>query len=260
MKLFYRQFGNGEPVIILHGLFGLSDNWVTHGKRLAEKLSVWLPDLRNHGQSPHSPTFNYHAMADDLREFIEDHQLENPIIIGHSMGGKVAMQFTLDNPDVVSKLIVVDISPVKYPDRDAHFTIISAMMSINFDGIHSRQEVDDLLKSRISEDSTRQFIMKSLYRKTKNTFDWRLNLSAINNNMDYIFSGIESNGIFDKPVLFIKGGLSDYIQDNHIPQIKQFFPNAKIITIEKAGHWVHADAPQEVCEIFSDFLGKECAD
>ncbi len=258
MKLFYRQFGNGDPVIILHGLFGLSDNWVTHGKKLAEKFSVWLPDLRNHGQSPHSPTFNYHAMADDLLEFIEEHRLENPIIIGHSMGGKVAMQFALDHPDLISKLIIVDISPVKYPDRDSHFTIISAMMSINFDSVHSRQEVDELLKTRIMGNSTRQFIMKSLYRKTKNSFDWRLNLSAINNNMDYIFSGIESSGTFDKPVLFIKGGQSDYIKDEHIPTIKHYFPQAQLTTIKNAGHWVHADAPEEICTIFSNFLGKEC--
>ena len=124
MKLFYRHFGVGAPIIILHGLFGLSDNWVTHAKRIAEKFSVYLPDLRNHGQSPHSPTFNYAAMADDLYEFIDEHKLKNPVIIGHSMGGKVAMWFALEYPDLLEKLIVVDISPAKYADRDAHFDIL----------------------------------------------------------------------------------------------------------------------------------------
>lgn len=258
MKLFYRHFGSGEPVIILHGLFGLSDNWVTHGKRMAEHFSVYLPDLRNHGQSPHSPTFNYTAMADDLHEFIDDHQLKNPVIIGHSMGGKVAMQFALEYPDIPSKLIIVDISPVKYPDRDAHFDIISAMMSMDFEAIHSREEAAAILAGSIRNDATRLFILKNLYRKTRNTFDWRLNLQAIAANMDYIFSGIESNSSFDKPVLFIKGTKSDYIHDSHYPLIHKLFPDSSVAEIENAGHWVHVDAPDEICRLFGEFLEKDC--
>ncbi len=257
MKLFYRHFGEGKPLIILHGLFGLSDNWVTHAKRLAENFSVYLPDLRNHGQSPHSPTFNYAAMADDLYEFIEEHELKDPVVIGHSMGGKVAMWFALEYPDLPAKLIVVDISPVRYPDRDAHFDIISAMMSINFEAIHSREEVSDLLKLSIPHHGTRLFILKNLYRKTRNTFDWRLNLNTISNNMDMIFAGVDVNNIFAKPVLFIKGGKSDYIKDDHIHTIKRLFPAADIITIPEAGHWVHVDAPDEICRQFSSFLGTD---
>lgn len=258
MKLFFRHFGDGPPLIILHGLFGLSDNWVTHGKRLAENFSVFLPDLRNHGQSPHSPTFNYHAMADDLHEFILDHQIDNPVIIGHSMGGKVAMQFALEYPDIPQKLILVDISPVKYPDRDAHFDIISAMMSINFEAVHSREEVDTLLSQQIRDRGTRLFIMKNLHRKTRNSYDWRLDLNAISGNMDHVFAGIESTGKYTKPVLFIKGGLSNYISDDHMPVITNLFPNSKIVTVEEAGHWLHVDAPEEICRIFSSFLEKEC--
>jgi esterase len=258
MKLFYRHFGSGEPVIILHGLFGLSDNWVTHGKRLAEKFSVYLPDLRNHGHSPHSPTFNYPAMADDLHEFIDEHKLQNPVIIGHSMGGKVAMWFALEYPELVSKLIIVDISPVKYPDRDAHFDIISTMMSIDFDAVHSREEVSNLLSLTIPNKTTRLFILKNLYRKTRNNFDWRLNLSAISNNMDHVFAGIDVDSVYEKPVLFIKGGRSDYILSSHEPIIKKYFPNSEIETIEHVGHWVHAEAPEEICSIFSRFLEKEC--
>lgn len=257
MKLFYRHFGDGKPLIILHGLFGLSDNWVTHAKRLAEKFSVYLPDLRNHGQSPHSSTFNYAAMADDLHEFIKEHKLKNPVVIGHSMGGKVAMWFALEYPDLLEKLIVVDISPVKYADRDAHFDIISAMMSIDFDAVHSREEVSDLLKLSIPHYDTRLFILKNLYRKTRNTFDWRLNLNAISNNMDMIFAGVDVDNVFNKPVLFIKGGKSDYIKDDHIPTIKRLFPASNIINIPQAGHWVHVDAPDEICRQFSNFLGAE---
>lgn len=258
MKLFYRHLGNGEPVIILHGLFGMSDNWITHGKRLAEHFSVYLPDLRNHGQSPHSPTFNYHAMSDDLHEFIVEHKLKNPVIIGHSMGGKVAMQFALEYPDIPAKLIIVDISPVKYPDRDAHFDIISTMMSVNFEAIHSREEVMELMKQSIQDEGTRLFILKNLYRKTRNTFDWRLNLQAIAANMDFMFSGIESNSEYNKPVLFIKGAQSDYIKDEHTEIIHKLFPKALISVVENSGHWVHVDAPEEICNLFSDFLEVDC--
>lgn len=255
MKLFYRHFGQGKPIIILHGLFGLSDNWVTHAKRLAEKFSVYLPDLRNHGQSPHSPTFNYSAMADDLHEFVEEHDLKNPIIIGHSMGGKVAMWFALEYPDLLEKLIVVDISPVKYPDRDAHFDIINAMMSVNFELVHTREEVAEQLKYSITDPGTRLFILKNLYRKTKNTFDWRLNLNAISSNMDLMFAGVEVKGTYGKPVMFIKGGKSDYIKEEHTSLIMKFFPMAQITTIPEAGHWVHVDSPDGICRLFNQFLG-----
>ncbi|PKP04021.1 MAG: alpha/beta hydrolase [Bacteroidetes bacterium HGW-Bacteroidetes-9] len=259
MKLFYRHFGEGQPLIILHGIFGISDNWVTLGKRLAEKFSVYIPDLRNHGQSPHSPTFNYIAMADDLLEFIEEHQLKKPMIIGHSMGGKVAMTFTLEHPEMVEKLVVVDISPRKYPGRNVHFDMISAMMSVNFEAVSSRQEVESLLEQSIPNKRIRLFVMKNLYRKTRTTFDWRLNLAAISSNMDYVFDGVESAETYNGPVLFIKGGKSDYIQDDDLPLIHRNFPGAQVKTIENASHWVHADTPNELCHLFSMFLGKECS-
>jgi len=259
MKLFYRHFGEGQPLIILHGIFGISDNWVTLGKRLAAKFSVYIPDLRNHGQSPHSPTFNYMAMADDLNEFIEEHELKKPMIIGHSMGGKVAMTFALEHPEMVEKLVVVDISLRKYPGRNVHFDMISAMMSVNFEAVSTREEVEMLLENSIPNKRIRLFVMKNLYRKTRHTFDWRLNLPAISANMDYIFEGIESNGQFAGPALFIKGGKSDYIIDDDLPQIKKNFPASIVQIIPGASHWVHADAPDELCRLFSLFLGKECS-
>ncbi len=259
MKLFYRHFGEGQPIIILHGIFGISDNWVTLGKRLAKKFSVYIPDLRNHGQSPHSPTFNYIAMADDLHEFIEEHELEKPIIIGHSMGGKVAMTFVLEHPEMVEKLVVVDISPRKYPGRNVHFDMINAMMAVNFETVSTRDEVETLLEQSIPNRRIRLFIMKNLYRKTRHTFDWRLNLPAISSNMDCVFDGIESNAKYTGPTLFIKGGKSDYINQEDLPLISLNFPNARVQTIASASHWVHADAPDELCRLLSIFLGKECS-
>lgn len=258
MKLFYRKYGEGKPVIILHGLFGLSDNWVSHGKRLSNHFSVYLLDLRNHGQSPHSPTFNYHAMADDLHEFVRENKLDNPVIIGHSMGGKVAMNFALQYPNMIERLVVIDISPTKYPDRDAHFEIISAMMSINFEAINKREEVYEILETSIPSEKIRLFIMKNLYRKTRHSFDWRLNLNAINNNMDNVFAGIESDGTNNLPALFIRGSLSDYIKTEDEKTIRDYFPNAEIKTIEGVGHWVHAEAPSELCDLLSTFLEKPC--
>ncbi|HOI87573.1 MAG TPA: alpha/beta fold hydrolase [Lentimicrobium sp.] len=258
MKLFYRHYGAGQPVIILHGIFGVSDNWVTLGKKLAEKFSVYIPDQRNHGKSPHSATFNYFAMADDLLEFITEHKLERPMIIGHSMGGKVAMTFALEHPEMVERLVVVDISPRKYPGRNVHFDMISAMMAVNFDAVHSRAEVEQLLETSIPNRRIRMFVMKNLYRKTRHSFDWRLNLEALNANMDYVFDGVESSDTYEGPTLFIRGGRSDYIVDADTPLIRKLFPTAQIQTIDKASHWVHAEAPAELCSHFSTFLGKEC--
>jgi len=258
MKLFYRHFGEGQPVIILHGIFGISDNWVTIGKRLAEKFSVYIPDQRNHGQSPHSQVFNYMAMADDLNEFIEEHQLQNPIIIGHSMGGKVAMTYALEYPETPEKLVVVDISPRRYPGRNVHFDMISAMLSVDFDAVQTREEIETLMEKSIPDRRIRLFVMKNLYRKTRHRFDWRLNLPAISTNLDYVFDGIESSAKYNRPALFIRGGKSDYVADEDMILIEKNFPQAKLNTIAEATHWVHADAPEKLCALLSAFLGKNC--
>lgn len=258
MKLFYRQFGQGRPLIILHGIFGISDNWVTIGKRLASKFSVFIPDLRNHGQSPHSSTFNYTAMSDDLQEFIEEHRLELPVIVGHSMGGKVAMTYVLEHPENVEKLVVVDISPRRYPGRNVHFDMINAMMGVDFDHVSTRSEVESLLERSIPDHRIRLFVLKNLYRKTRHSFDWRLNLKALSDNMDYVFEGIESFNQYNGPTLFVKGGQSDYISSDDSALIHSLFPQAVIETIPGASHWVHADSPDALCRILSTFLGKDC--
>lgn len=258
MKLFYRRFGAGDPVIILHGLFGISDNWFTHAKRLAEKFEVWVPDLRNHGQSPHSHVFNYHAMVEDLNEFMTDHKFDRAMIIGHSMGGKVAMNFALEHPYMVGKLVVLDISPRAYPVRSIHMDIINAMELVDFDEIEYRQDVEELLKKHIENERIRWFILKNLYRVNRGRLAWRVNLKDISANINAITGGLVSEGIFTGSVLFIRGSESDYITDEDEDLILKYFPNASVETIEGASHWVHADAPDELCRLLSYFLGKEC--
>ncbi len=255
MKLFYRSFGEGKPFIILHGLFGLSDNWVTFGKRIAGLgYRVFIPDQRNHGKSPHSEVFNYLAMTDDLYEFIDEHEIENPIILGHSMGGKVSIRFALENSELVQKAIIVDISLRQYPKRTSHEKIIDAMRRINFGMVSSRKEVDMLLTERLPDFSLRQFIMKNLYWETKEKLAWKINFEAICRNLDDLFDGVDTIDKFEKPALFIRGGISDYILDEDIPVIDYNFPNNKLITIENTSHWVHAEAPEEFFKIVKDFI------
>lgn len=248
MKLFYRQFGEGEPFIILHGLFGLSDNWVSIAKVLSETYRVIIPDMRNHGQSPHSPVFNYDAMTSDIIELMDDLDLSKAIILGHSMGGKAAMQFALQNPDLTEKLIVVDMSMRRFEGRQLHTDIIQAMMSIDFQTIESRTDVSRQLATTIADERVRLFILKNLYRKTRYQLDWRLNLTDINQNIDYIFDAISSSTQYMGPALFIKGEQSDYILDTDKPNILQHFPHAIFQTVAGAGHWVQADNPEGFLE------------
>ncbi len=254
MKLFCRQFGTGDPVIILHGLFGISDNWVTFGRKLADHHTVYIPDLRNHGQSPHSTIFDFSSLTGDLFELIEDHYLESVQIIGHSLGGKTAMFFALQNPGLVRKLVVVDISLRKsLPDRE-HQQLLNAMMAVDFTIAGSRSEVDHQLASQIKSLKLRQFLLKNVYWRDRHTLDWRLNLKSINENLLSIFEGVNQAGVYTRPVLFVRGGLSDYIVDSDIPELKNKFPGAEVKTIANASHWVHADAPGEFYEMVKPFL------
>jgi pimeloyl-ACP methyl ester carboxylesterase len=254
MKLFYRQFGNGEPLIILHGLFGMSDNWVSIGKLLAQSYRVIIPDLRNHGQSPHSSIFDYETMTADILELMEDLDLKSAIIMGHSMGGKVAMQFALQYPERTDKLIVVDMSMRQYDDREMQIDIIKAMRAINFEQVDSRNAVSELLKKSITDEKVRLFIMKNLYRKTREELDWRPSLNDIFRNIDNIFIEISSNNVFKGTSLFIQGADSDYITESDIPALLQHFPHAVYKVVSDAGHWVHADNPEEFLNQLISFL------
>ncbi len=259
MKLFFRTYGDDGPaIIILHGLFGISDNWVTFGKKLAGAgYKVYIPDQRNHGQSPHSSTFNYLALTDDLYEFIEEHEIKNPVLLGHSMGGKVTSRFALENPEILKKVIIVDISLRAYASRSKHAEIIDGMRRIDFNMAKSRKQVDMLLTERIPDFRIRQFILKNLYWKDKDRLNWRINFEAICANLEDMFDGIDTIDRFNKPALFIKGGLSDYILPEDFPTIKYNFPKSEIVTIENTSHWVHAEAPEEFAKLVFGFLKED---
>ena len=257
MDLFYRKYGKAgdQPLIILHGLFGISDNWVTYGKRIAaEGFEVFIPDQRNHGHSPHSDSFNYIALTDDLFDFIDEHELDTPIILGHSMGGKVAMRFALENPQFVKRLVVVDITLKEYGPRVSHKKILEAMQQVDLSSAKKRSEVEEMLAPFIKEPRIRLFVLKNLYRTENNQFAWRININGIAQNLNQMFDAIDTLIKFEKPTLFIKGGASDYITLKDFPQIRYNFPPAEVVTIAGASHWVHVEAPEKFYQITSGFL------
>ena len=243
MKLFYREYGRGEPLIILHGLFGMSDNWVSLARRWAEHFHVFVLDFRNHGQSPHSPEFNYSVLADDLYEFMLDRALPSACILGHSLGGKTAMLFALNHPEMTEKMVVVDIAPRAYVHtRFKQF--LKLLLNMNLQKVHSRIESDRYLAAKIPQTAIRHFLLKNLRRSTHNSFEWKLNLPALYENVERVLEAIEPDGqTFEGPALFLRGENSDYIGEKDVPRIKALFPQARVVTVPGATHWVHADNP-----------------
>ena len=254
MSLFFREMGSGPSVIILHGLFGSSDNWLAIGKELATDYHVILPDLRNHGQSFHENTFDYRSMSSDLFNFIKDHKIVDPVILGHSLGGKVAMTFAVNNPSLVLKLIVVDIGPKGYPVQ--HQQILKGLNSLDLARIRSRKEADDLLSGYVDEAGIRQFLLKNLGRNGEGNFIWKLNLPIITREIENVGEPLPQGGAFSKPSLFIKGSKSDYIENGDSQLIHQIFPDSRIVTIKGAGHWVHAEKPAAFISTVRMFLGQ----
>jgi pimeloyl-ACP methyl ester carboxylesterase len=252
MKLFYRELGQGQPIVILHGIFGSSDNWLTQAKILSSHYHVYSLDQRNHGQSPHDDRFDYKVMVDDLEKFIADHKLKDPIIIGHSMGGKVAMNFAVAHPEKLSKLIVVDISPRPY--NLEHYVIIEGLKAIPIQSITSRNEADAVLAEYVPEADVRQFLLKNLQRKPEGGFSWKINLPAIDRQLSNIGLDLQFDGTFDKPTLFVRGGKSRYVADEDMKRIKEIFPQAELKTLD-TGHWVQAEKPQEFVEMVTEWLG-----
>lgn len=252
MTLNYKVFGSGEPLIILHGLLGSLDNWQSMAKKLSESFQVYIVDQRNHGKSPHVAEHSYETMQADLLEFVNTHKIEKAHIIGHSMGGKTAMQFAIQNPDRVGKLIVVDIAPKDYlPGHDA---IFKALLAVPIDEVQSRNEVEEIISKWIPEKGIRLFLMKNLDRVgQQNQFEWKMNLKGIWANYDNIRKDITA-GVFTGDTLFLKGEKSPYIQDEDEVRIKQYFPKASIKTVPNAGHWVHADSPRAFMENIFEFI------
>lgn len=255
MELFFREYGKGRPLIILHGILGISDNWVSFARRISHLgYRCLVPDQRNHGHSPHHRVLNYYALSDDLSEFISHHQLEQPVILGHSMGGKTAMRYTLENPDNVHKLIVVDTSLRTYVRFQYHQRLIDAMRSLDIKSLTSRQLAEDALSDKIDDERIVQFLLKNLHWKEKTKLAWRPNLEAISENLENMYDGVFFSSRYTGPVLFIRGGLSDYIIDQDLPAIYENFPDARVETIESGTHWVHADAPDEFFRLIRGFL------
>jgi esterase len=255
MDLFYREYGEGQPIVILHGLLGISDNWVAVSRKLAgEGYRVLIPDQRNHGHSPQHPVLNYYALVDDLSEFIESRNLVQPILLGHSMGGKVAMRYTLENPNSVDRIVVVDTSLRTYVRFNYHLKLVDAMLSVDFSLARSRKEVETLLFKKINDERLVRFLMKNLCWKEKGRLGWRPNLQAISYNVDNMYDGVFYSTRYERPALFIRGGKSDYILEEDFPAIYSNFPNAVITTIENGTHWVHADEPDEFYRLLLNFL------
>ncbi|MGB3590135.1 MAG: alpha/beta fold hydrolase [Nonlabens sp.] len=248
--------GNGTPVVILHGFLGMADNWKTLGKKWSEHgYEVHLLDQRNHGRSFHDPVFNYQVMATDLYEYCLHHQLEEIYLLGHSMGGKVAMEFVQQHGLLVKKLIVADIAPKPYPAH--HGDIFKALRAVDFASITRRNEANDAMKPLIPDMGTRQFLLKSLYRTDQKKFGWRFNIDVLGAGQHVVGAHTEQEFNISTPTLFVRGGDSGYILDEDLPQIERLFSNVQLATIPNAGHWLHAQEPDSFYEIVSNFMNSE---
>lgn len=253
MELNYIKSGSGYPVIILHGLFGMSDNWKTIARSLENFFTVYLVDQRNHGKSPHLPEHSYQLMADDLYAFFEQQQISSANIIGHSMGGKTAMQFVLQHPEKVNKLIVVDMGIKRYPA--GHDNIFDALRSIDLSVIHSRKDAEQIMAEKLADTTIQQFLLKNLTRETHGNYRWKFNLEALAANYENeILAPIKTTNTYTGEVLFVRGGRSNYILSEDWDSIQDVFPNAILNTVKDSGHWVHAEKPNELLNIIFSFF------
>ena len=268
MELFYRKYGeSGPPLVIVHGLYGSGDNWVSIARELSDRFEVYVLDQRNHGQSPHSNIHDYPSMRNDLRDFLDSRGIRKAVLIGHSMGGKTIMAFAISWPERVQSLISVDIAPRPYHDLALnshtaanHAHMIDAMLDLDLSGMESREEVDQALRNEIGSDRVRSFLLKNVQRDGEGNFIWRINLRALRDNLDKIMDGLDTEkvisegGITGFPALFVAGERSDYIRAEDHQLIRSLFPAADIVIIPGAGHWVHAEQPSLLVKNIRYFL------
>ncbi|WP_339674367.1 alpha/beta fold hydrolase [Dasania marina] len=243
-----------ESVILLHGLFGMGINLGSVAKALAEHYSVHSLDLRNHGLSPHSPLMSYPLMANDVLAYMDAQGIAQAHVLGHSMGGKVAMQLALSQPERVSKLIVADISPVVY--EASHDAVFAGLKAVDFSAVNNRRDADAMLAAHVQEPAVRQFLLRSMYRGDDKRFAWRMNVAALEANYTEIKSGLDQQTVYPGEVLFIKGEQSDYILPQHRERILQLFPKASVKVIQNTGHWLHAEKPEAFNLLCLNFLQK----
>jgi len=268
MELFYRKYGEaGPPLIIVHGLYGSGDNWISIARELSGDFEVYVVDQRNHGQSPHSSVHDYPAMRDDLQEFMDHQGIKRAVLIGHSMGGKSIMTFAMSWPERVQSLVSVDIAPKAYHDLALnshiaanHANMIDAMLELDMAAFDGREEIDMALRQKIGSDRVRSFLLKNVRRDKHGAFGWRINLQALRDNLYGIMDGIgvdpiiAEGGITGFPALFVSGANSDYIAPEDHQLIRSLFPVADFVTIPGAGHWVHAEQPVLLVKNIKYFL------
>jgi esterase len=259
MHLHFRKYGSGPDLIILHGLYGSSDNWITIARQLQDHYTIWLPDLRNHGASPHQPTNTYEEMTNDLYDFFKVHGIENAYLIGHSMGGKVAMRFAAENPEKVNRLMIIDIAPKNYLIGTStfkhirqHEMILELLENPDLSKFTSRKELDDFFASKIREESVRLFLLKNIHRTQAGLFEWKLNAVVLRNSFHSIVSETDAEWFEERrpitayPVTFVRGLNSEYVGNDDWKEIRKIYPEAKLVDFEGAGHWLHAEQPSKL--------------
>ncbi len=260
MKLYFRTFGNGTPIIILHGLFGMSDNWIPVAKILAEGNKVFLPDLRNHGKSPHSSVHTYQSMSSDIYEFMQDNSLEKAILIGHSMGGKTVLQFVSDFPDKAEKYIIIDVSPKLFFDKNYvselfHEELLKKLIDIKIQLMRNRTDLSHHIQSEFKDKFIQNLIEKNVTKDNENKLKWKLNLSALHANLNNLFEDIElSENHRNIDTLFIFGSLSAYYNNSVLNYLKQELPEVQIKKIEGGNHYLHVNKIDELTNEIQEFL------
>ena len=245
--------GHGDDLIILHGFLGMGDNWRTQGKKLAQMgYRVHWVDQRNHGRSFWSDDFSYEDMADDLLRYMQHHNLDKAILLGHSMGGKTAMTFAAERPDMCTKLVVTDIAPRYYPPH--HQNVIEALQTLDLETITDRTEAEEMITHFIEESAMRKWLLKNLYWERPEKLGFRCNLKVLAESLEEIGEPLLGTAFYEGDTLFIRGDRSEYVQEADIPMIKMHFPRAEVVTVPEAGHWVHAENPEGFMEALIPFL------
>lgn len=253
MQLNFKKYGDGDKtLVILHGLFGSLDNWQSLGKRFGEEFTTYIVDQRNHGKSPHTAEHTYTLMAADTEAFMEEHNIEEAFILGHSMGGKTVMQFAIENPHRVKKMIVADIAPKYYAPH--HQTILAALNSVDFAVQKDRKAVQEKIGETIDNPGIVQFLMKGLTWAEKDQLTWKFNLEVLTSQIENIGEELAGFAYFTNPTLFLRGENSDYITEDDIDVIEEIFPMAQYRTIDNAGHWLHAENPDQFFDEVISFL------
>ncbi len=252
------ETGQGPNLVILHGVFGSGDNWLTVARRLEHRYRVFLPDQRNHGKSFHSDDFGHDLLADDLRQWMDLKGLDKIHLVGHSMGGKAAMRFAAQDPSRLYSLTVVDIAPKAYA-LDNHAKMLAAMQNLDLSACQSRGDLDAALRDDIPELSTRMFVLKNIERDEQGRFRWRIALGSLSRSLSSIGAALPSHAPLAIPALLVRGYNSNYVTEEDWSAFRERFPNAEFHTVPGAGHWVHADAPDILLPLLAQFLDQHSA-